>query len=76
MTNDARAFDFDAQQQCVAVAVGEGGNDAQAIARALALGPETIAGAAVERDVSWITAGTSPLIFSKSSCAFIRIIPL
>lgn len=48
MTNEAVALDTDFHEYCVLVAVGRGGDEAQAISAGLALCPELIASAAVE----------------------------
>ena len=52
MADHAGAFNLDAHQQGVAVAVGAGGDHAQAVAGGLTLGPELLAGAAEEGDVA------------------------
>ena len=48
MANQAVAFDHDAKQQRIVVAIGRGRNDAQPIAAGLALHPKLLAGAAPE----------------------------
>ncbi len=50
MADEAVAFHLDAEEQRVVVAVGGGGDDAQAVAAGLALHPELVAGAAPEGD--------------------------
>ena len=52
MADHARAFDFDPHQQRVAVAVRLSRDDSQAVARAFALRPQLIAGAAEERHIA------------------------
>src|SRR5581483_1914921 len=48
VTHEAIAFHFDTEQERVVVAVGGSGDDAQAIAAALALHPQLLARAAPE----------------------------
>src|ERR1035438_3625076 len=49
VAHQAVAFDLDAKQQGVVVAVGGGGDYAQTVAAGLALHPQLLAGAAPER---------------------------
>jgi len=52
MADDSCSFDFDAEYNCVAIAVGCGGDDAQAIAGSFAFHPKLVAGAAEESYVA------------------------
>jgi len=50
MTDQAVAFDNNFENDCVIVAIGGGGDDAQAVAAGFAFHPELLAGAAPEGD--------------------------
>src|SRR4051812_35025470 len=52
MAHNSASFNFDAEQEGIAIAIGAGRDDPQPVARTLAFGPQPVSGPAVKRDVA------------------------